>query len=965
MAVGEARDRRGRRVRGSSGLLEREDALEAIETVLDAAGAGAGLALLLVGHPGMGKTRLHEASLDGARDRGLRVLRAAGTELEQNLAFGIAAQVARASLSDLKPRDRRAILEGTPALVQGLLGSGLLEPAAEPARDLAVSHALFSLMADALESGPGLLAIDDLHWSDPSSLEFVLYLLQRLDELPLSIAMTMRPGLHEEVSDLLDVIATHRHVRVETLTPLGSDAVHTLVKNALGQRAERGLVQVCEEATAGNPFYVHELLLALQEEQGLDAGQLTEHARSLAPDAVTRSVRVRVGRLGPDAGALARAVAVLGEDVPVRHAAALADLDIDRAGTAADALASVEVLLAREPLRFVHPLVRHSVERDIPASELATQHLNAAALLDREHADAERVAAHLLVGRAQGDQWVVQRLRTAAEEAAGRGAFRSAVRYLERALAEPPSTDARGDVLAELGSAEASLGLPEAADHLAAAAQTVSDPHRRAQLALRRGHALHAQGLHEQSAAAYEAGLTDLGGKPEQPDSLECYDALQTGFVATAALVPALQAESVRRSSQLVDRALSAPRGHGPRTQGQRQLLAQAAIHASFAGRPAQDVAELAEQAWEDGRLLEAETADGIAWTLLTTAFTLAGELERAIEVSDVALADARRISSPRAFATASYVRGLPGLWQGHVSQAMGDLEAALDTRRFGWRQFGRAAAAHYALCLLEVGALDRAEETLANDAPARASADMEDAVRMYALAELRRHQGRFPEALDTALAAGELAEQHVPHLGYAMWRGSAAQSALALGDEGQARRLAQEMVERAERTGVLHQRIRALRVHGLSLGGPAGLQSLQAAVEFGLSAPPRLETIRALIELGSALRRANERAAAREPLQRAADLANEGGASALYERARVELSASGGRPRREALLSGPASLTPSERRIAELAAAGQSNRQIAQALFVTPKTVEYHLRNAYRKLGIQGRGGLAEALTA
>jgi DNA-binding CsgD family transcriptional regulator len=952
------RDRRGRRVRGSSGLLEREGALGAIESVLQAPAEGSGLALLIVGHPGMGKTRLHEASLDGARARGLRVLRAAGTQLEQNLAFGVAGQVARDSLADLKPRDRKAILEGAPALVQALLGSGLLESESELDRDLAVSHALFSLLADALEAGPGLLAIDDLHWTDPASLQFVLYLLQRLDELPLSVVMTLRPGLHEPVRDLLDVVAGHRNVRVETLTPLGAGAVDRLVRDALGPRADDELAVVCLQATAGNPFYLHELLLALQDESELDPGQLAEHARSLAPDAVTRSVRVRVGRLGPDAGALARAVAVLGEDVPLRHAADLAELEISRAGEAADALASVEVLLAREPLRFVHPLVRHSIERDIPASELARRHLEVARLLDREHADPERVAAHLLVGRAQGDQWSVEKLRTAARDATACGTARSAVRYLERALIEPPSAASRGDVLAELGTAEASLGLPEAIGHLTTAGEACSDPRRRAELALRRGHALHAQGLHDQAAAAYEDGLADLDVRPEDPGGVELHDSLQTGFVATAALVPSLQAESVRRSGELVNRALT-----GPRTQGQRQLLAQAAVHAAFAGQPSAEVSVLAEQAWDRGRLLEVDTADGLAWALLTAAFTLAGELERAIELADAALMDARRRSSPRAFATASYVRGLPGLWQGQVTQAMGDLEAARDVRRFGWRQFGRAAAAHYALCLVETGELDRADEVLTRDARPGASADMEDAIQLYALAELRRQQGRFTEALRAALDAGELGEQHVPHVGYALWRGSAAQSALALGDEHRARELAQEMLERAESSQVLHERIRSLRVLGLCQGGRKGLAALRAAAELGLSAPRRLETIRALIELGSALRRGNERAAAREPLQRAADLANEGGATVLYERARLELSASGGRPRRNALLSGPGSLTPSERRIAELAGGGQSNRQIAQALFVTPKTVEYHLRNAYRKLSIQGRGQLADAL--
>src|SRR6202011_3856509 len=119
---------------------------------------------------------------------------------------------------------------------------------------------------------------------------------------------------------------------------------------------------------------------------------------------------------------------------------------------------------------------------------------------------------------------------------------------------------------------------------------------------------------------------------------------------------------------------------------------------------------------------------------------------------------------------------------------------------------------------------------------------------------------------------------------------------------------LAGDALARAEQTGVLHQQIQALSVAGLVEGGDPGIQKLNAAVELGRRSPSRLETVRALIELGAALRRANERAAARSPLQEAADLARAGGALGLYQRARTELAASGGRPRRAALLSGPAS---------------------------------------------------------
>ena len=253
----------------------------------------------------------------------------------------------------------------------------------------------------------------------------------------------------------------------------------------------------------------------------------------------------------------------------------------------------------------------------------------------------------------------------------------------------------------------------------------------------------------------------------------------------------------------------------------------------------------------------------------------------------------------------------------------------------------------------------------LEEDGPIDPPRDLEDVLRMFSMAELRLAAGRPEEALELAEAVGGRVETSIAYFGYCPWRGTAAQAAIALGDTDRALALSREVLARSDRTGVLHERIRALRILGLSEGGAAGIETLRAAVELGTSSPPRLETVRALVDLGAALRRANRRAEARPLLTQAADAARRGGALALRERARTELAATGARPRREALLTGPDSLTPSERRIAELAASGQSNREIAQALFVTPKTVEYHLRNSYRKLEIRGRRELSRALGA
>ena len=194
---------------------------------------------------------------------------------------------------------------------------------------------------------------------------------------------------------------------------------------------------------AGNPFYLHELLLALREDRGLDAQQLAERARG-AGAGRGRTDRCASGSAGwaRRPAALARAVAILGDDAPLRHAARLAGLTVDAAAAAADALAAVEILLAREPLRFVHPLVRQAITRDIPASERASRHLDAARLLDADGAGKERIASHLLLGRAEGDEWVVERAAAPPRSEARRASGPAVGRELPAARARGATTAA-------------------------------------------------------------------------------------------------------------------------------------------------------------------------------------------------------------------------------------------------------------------------------------------------------------------------------------------------------------------------------------------------------------------------------------------------------------------------------------------------------------------------------------------
>jgi DNA-binding CsgD family transcriptional regulator len=167
-----------------------------------------------------------------------------------------------------------------------------------------------------------------------------------------------------------------------------------------------------------------------------------------------------------------------------------------------------------------------------------------------------------------------------------------------------------------------------------------------------------------------------------------------------------------------------------------------------------------------------------------------------------------------------------------------------------------------------------------------------------------------------------------------------------------------------AERWDVPGQKGSCLAVLGLVTGGGVGIEQLSAGAELLKRSPRRFELAKTLVELGAALRRANRRADAREPLRRGMELAYRSGAVPLVERARAELAATGARPR-TLVFTGLDALTAQERRAAEMAAVGLSNPQIAQALFVTRRTVETHLRHAFQKLDIRSREELARTFAA
>jgi ATP/maltotriose-dependent transcriptional regulator MalT len=389
-------------------------------------------------------------------------------------------------------------------------------------------------------------------------------------------------------------------------------------------------------------------------------------------------------------------------------------------------------------------------------------------------------------------------------------------------------------------------------------------------------------------------------------------------------------------------------------------LLANVASQAVRGGERREHAIAVARQALAGGRLLAELTSP--AYAIAVQALAWSDKLEAALALYDEGLADARARGAISRFALGCAFRAGVALRLGLLAEAEADARASLEAVDAEGIHVARYWATAFLVdVLVERG--DVAEAAALLD-PLPISGHPAGAYFLHAAREsrarLRLAQGRAAEAADDLLALGrDLEAIGIGNPSIAPWRSLAATALLRVGRGEQARALADEEVALARRWGASRALGIALRVQGLAAADVDRLAEAAAVLE---GSPARLEHARTLAELGAAMRRAGRRVDAREPLRAALELAQACGAAALAETARTELVASGAKPRREAL-SGAESLTPSERRVATLAVEGMTNRDIAQRLFVTPKTVEVHLSSAYRKLGIGSRTQLATAL--
>src|SRR6516164_9724002 len=621
------------------GLLERQGELARIDRLLAAARAGRGGILVITGPAGIGKTVLVTEAGERAGRAGMRVLAGRGGELEGGFSFGVARQLFEPLLADAAPADEEALLAG--AARQGLIAlgddAGAAPSPAVSERLFTVVHGLYWLVVNASAEGPVLVVVDDLHWADQASLRFLLYLAGRLAGLPVALVLSWRaaePGAGEDPLARLEQIDAES---VVPLAPLSGRAVRALLTEEFGTAPAERFAMACHTVTGGNPFLLRELAASLRAD-GIGPGEeAAAQVAGLGPQSVARAVALRVARLGPAAGELARAAAVLGDGAQLRHTAALAGVGLADAAAAADGLAGIGVFEPGTPLRFVHPVVRTAVHDDIPQASRGLRHADAARLLAAEGADVDAVCAHLLMCEPAGSAEVVERLRAAAVRAVGRGAPESAVAYLRRAMAETADVSLRAVLAQELGRAEKVLGDPEAAEHLRESLRLTSDPVARAAIAPDLAELLLLAGQWEAGTAVLREALRELADR--DVPSAEPFPAivarLQSWWVGLSAYDPSLVGELDHRLGEL----RSAARGPDVASRMLAGLLAGVL---AWRGERGAGVLALLDHALDHGRLLARVDTDILMAAQALLGPVMLEQLDRTDELADQLLDQSR-----------------------------------------------------------------------------------------------------------------------------------------------------------------------------------------------------------------------------------------------------------------------------------------------------------------------------------
>lgn len=935
--------------------MERHAELALIDALVEQARDGEGAVAVVEAPAGIGKTSLLRAGVHGARGRGLRVFGASGSEMERDSPFGVVRQLLEPALLAAAPVDRDAWFEGAAGFARPVFvatGSPDAAPApVDPGH--AVLHGLYWLLARLAARTPLVISVDDVHCADGPSVRFLAFLTRRLEGLPVLLLLAGRPGDETAWAESLEEALGG--ARACWIRPLGlsGPGVARVIEERLGEPPAIAFVTACRRVTRGNPFYLGELLAELAERGLQPVGENAASVGELAPGGAGRATLRATTRLPAGARELLEAVAILGDGAECELARRLAGLGRGVTADITHALVRSVILEPGPCLSFVYPIARAAFYEGLAPAERAARHAAAVGLLREHGASPERVASQLLLTAPGALAGTARALEHAAGEALRRGAPEIAVRCLRRVLDEPLDPARRVAVSLALGSAAAGAALPEAESLLRAALELAELAEDRADAAVALARLLTISGRSTAAVEVLAALSDDLAGH-----EAATAHRLDLELLTVADIDLSVRPEvSDRLQGQLVRVGGTAPRH-------EHLVLAHRAVDALRSGDSAASAADHAQAALA-GDGLERAGMSTLLRPLLIYVLTSAERYDLARGHCDQMLERARAEGSAQLFVAGSVSSSLLHLRTGSLVDSEAEARQALDVAVLNaWQPL-----LILALIGLTDTMLDRTGPTDAALTFERVSLDLDAidtaqaAAALFSRGRMRVAAGAGQQGCRDLLECGRrFGAWKMINPAVSPWRSEAAVVLASSGERERARDLAAEEVVLARRWGTPRPLGMALRARGLVETGESGLALLAESVAVLEHSGARLEHGRALIDLGAALRRAGRRTLSRDPLRRGVGFAQASGADLLAQRGRAELRAAGGRARTP-LRTGVDALTPSEARIVEMAANGRSNPAIAQALFLTPKTIEMHLTSAYRKLGISSRLELAAAL--
>jgi DNA-binding CsgD family transcriptional regulator len=914
-------------------VIGRDDELSEIAAFLDGLPDGPA-ALVLSGEAGIGKTILWEAAVEDARSRFGSVLTCRGVEAEASLSFAGLSELLAPVFDDVAPwllAPRRRALEVALLLV---------EPGGEAPDPHAIGLAVLDLLRALSQQEPVLVALDDVQWVDPATAGVLQIAVRRLREERVGLLATLRVGPDVESPIELDRSLPESQFSRLRIGPLSLGAVHTLLKERLELDLSRPEVTRVQEATAGNPFFALELGRELvRTNTRPSAGKALR-----VPESLQELLGGRLARLPTDTGDVLLQVAALAR--PNVDVVARAFGDRNRVLEALEAASREAVVeLDDSHVRFAHPLLASICYEQAPVWKRRAVHRALAGVVT----DVEERARHLALAADGPDAVAASYLEAAAEQAASRGApvtagelyelaaeltpddpalarrrrFQAAkhlrlaeddraATLLEELLLTVPRGLERADVLFELASTLSDDPVTLLELLTAALDEAEGDDARLARILGYRGwiRVFEADigGALDDTRAALEKA--ELVGDP-------ALIAMQIGHVAAAEgrageFTPGLLARGVEIEERL---GLVLEYGESPSASLSRRLAGLGELD-----KARSILARMDETAAARG---DERTRSQIAGNLARLEW-FAGNWRLALDHVAVAVELTTGALSRHHGAFTGRLRALAEADLGLVEEARASAAEALETAEAMGDQEWRALA---------LGVLGRLELALGN---------VEAAV------------GYLRDPPEELLAKG-YRDPTAP-----LWA-DAIEALIAADEVERARRYLESLEESAERAESPWGRATGARCRGLLAARDGDLAAAFTAFRRSLDEleglPYPFERGRALLCLGTVRRQAQEKKAAREALERALGIFEELGAPLWAEKARAELRRiSGRRPADE-------ELTETERRVAELAAEGRSNKEIAAELFMGVSTVEAHLSRVYRKLGIRSRTSLARSL--